>query len=147
MPVNYPFKTDSEKIAVSSGINLRVSHKNSIEICTFITGKKVKTALDQLEKIINKENAMPYKRFVTHQAHRKGKMRTGRYPVNAAIEVVKLLENASNNAENKGFNTDNIVIKNAQANRGGNRFYRGRRAFGRRFSKTTNIYITVEEVA
>ena len=142
--IKYPLKTDPKKTALASGKNIRISHKSSIEICKFITGKDVDSAIDYLDDVVDIKKAIPYTRFVTHQAHRKGNMRTGKYPVNAATEFIKLLRNVKNNAENKGFNTGKIIIKNAQANKG-SQFRRGRRAFGRRQSKSTNVHITVEE--
>ncbi|MBW6451823.1 MAG: 50S ribosomal protein L22 [DPANN group archaeon] len=142
--INYPLKADPKKTANAAGENIRISHKSSIEICNFITGKKIDFAIKYLEDVIQINKALPFVKFVTHQAHRKGNMRTGRYPVNASIEIVKLLKNAKNNAENKGLNKDKLRIKNAQAN-SGRHFSRGRRSFGRRQSKSATVHIVVEE--
>ncbi|MEA2004274.1 MAG: 50S ribosomal protein L22 [archaeon] len=143
--INHPHIVNEERVARSGVINLRVSTKNSIEICGFIKGLAVDTAIGYLEDVVVKKKAVPFKRFIKDQAHRKGGMGPGRYPVNAAREIIKLLKNARNNAEMKDFDAERLVVDNAQANLCGSSFYRGARAFGRRHSKSTNISITVKE--
>ena len=143
--INHPHMANEERVARSGVINLRVSTKNSIEICGFIKGLAVDTAIEYLEDVVVKKKAVPFKRFIKDQAHRKGGMGPGRYPVNAAREIIKLLKNARNNAEVKGFDAESLVVDNAQANLCGSSFYRGARAFGRRHSKSTNISITLKE--
>ncbi|MBW6461556.1 MAG: 50S ribosomal protein L22 [DPANN group archaeon] len=143
--INHPYKMNDTKVAHSGATNLRVSTKNSVEISRFIKGLGVDNAMDYLAAVVTKKKAVPYKRFIRDQAHRKGGMGPGRYPVNAAIEFLKLLKNAKNNAEVKGLDVKYLVVDNAQANIGNSRFYRGARSFGRRYAKSTNVSITVKE--
>ncbi len=143
--INHPYKMDDKKVAHSGATNLRVSTKNSVEISRFIKGLGVDKAIDYLDTVVTKKNAIPFKRFNKDQAHRKGGMGPGRYPVNAAIEFLKLLKNVKNNAEVKGLDGNRLVVDNAQANIGSSRFHRGARSFGRRRAKSTNISITVKE--
>ncbi len=143
--INHPHPANEERVARSGAINMRISTKNSVEISRFIKGLAVDRAIEYLEDVVTKKKAVPFKRFIKDQAHRKGGMGPGRYPVNAAIEFIKLLKNVKNNAEQKGFDAERLVVDNAQANLCGSSFHRGARSFGRRYSKSTNISITVKE--
>ncbi len=143
--INHPHIANEERVARSGATNMRISTKNSVEISRFIKGLGVDKAIEYLEDVVTKKKAVPFKRFIKDQAHRKGGMGPGRYPVNAAIEFIKLLRNVRNNAEMKGFETERLVVDNAQANLCGSSFHRGARSFGRRYSKSTNISITVKE--
>ena len=143
--INHPHPANEERVARSGATNMRISTKNSVEISRFIKGLAVDRAIEYLEDVVTKKKAVPFKRFIKDQAHRKGGMGPGRYPVNAAIEFIKLLKNVKNNAEQKGFEAERLVVDNAQANLCGSSFHRGARSFGRRFSKSTNISITVKE--
>ncbi len=143
--INHPHPANEERVARSGATNMRISTKNSVEISRFIKGLAVDRAIEYLEDVVTKKKAVPFKRFIKDQAHRKGGMGPGRYPVNAVIEFIKLLKNVKNNAEQKGFEAERLVVDNAQANLCGSSFHRGARSFGRRFSKSTNISITVKE--
>lgn len=146
MATKYAFKAaDDKKAARSSASNARVSHKHSVEICRNIRGMSLDKARSFLEDVAEQKTPVVFRRFVREQAHRPG-MAAGRYPVNAAREVLKLLENAEANADGKGLDKKKLVIVSAAANRGVRR-YRGARGFGRRYSKSANIEITVEEKA
>ncbi|MCK4809049.1 MAG: 50S ribosomal protein L22 [Candidatus Aenigmarchaeota archaeon] len=143
--INHPHPANEERVARSGATNMRISTKNSVEISRFIKGLAVDRAIEYLEDVVIKKKAVPFKRFIKDQAHRKGGMGPGRYPVNAVIEFIKLLKNVKNNAEQKGFEAERLVVDNAQANLCGSSFHRGARSFGRRYSKSTNISITVKE--
>ena len=45
-----------------------------------------------LEKVIEGKQAVPYTRFVANIPHRKGKIRTGRYPLKASKEILNLVK-------------------------------------------------------
>ena len=81
------------------------------------------------------------------RAHQKG-IGSGSYPQKAARYLLKILENAENNAEYKGFDIENMKIIHISTYRG--RKIRGTmpRAHGRATDKnesTTNIEIILEE--
>ncbi len=143
--INHPHPANEERVARSGATNMRISTKNSVEISRFIKGLAIDRAIEYLEDVVTKKKAVPFKRFIKDQAHRKGGMGPGRYPINAAREFIKLLKNVRNNAEMKGFEAERLVVDNAQANLCGSSFHRGARSFGRRYSKSTNISITVKE--
>ena len=142
--INYSLKTDPTETARSGARNLRISHKDSIEISNYIKSKPVKKVKNILKDTINLKGVIPFKKYTSDVSHKKG-VGVGRYPVNAAKEILKLVENAENNAELKGFDVEKLIIKHIEANKGGSRFYRGRRGFGSRKAKSTNISIIVGE--
>ncbi|MEA3230020.1 MAG: 50S ribosomal protein L22 [archaeon] len=143
--INHPYITNKGNIARTGATNLRISTKNSVEISRFITGLGVDSAIEYLENVVIKKKPIPYKRYIRDQAHRKGGVGPGRYPVNAVKEFITLLQNVKNNAEVKGLDVARLVVKNAQANIGSSRFRRGARMFGSRRAKSTNVSITVEQ--
>ncbi|MCK5300228.1 MAG: 50S ribosomal protein L22 [Candidatus Aenigmarchaeota archaeon] len=141
--LKYAFKTDEKKSAKTSARNNRISWKDSVEICRVITGKNVNKMINYLTDVTLMKTAIPYKRFNKDLAHKKG-IAAGKYPINTSKEFIKLLKNLINNADNKGLDTENLTIINAQANKGVTHM-RGARMFGRRKSKSSNINIIAEE--
>lgn len=140
---------DPEKTAKAYGFELHCSPKASMNIARELKGMKLPDAKKYLEEVIALKRAVPFKRYNKTVSHRKGGMGPGRYPQKAAKCILKVLENAENNAEYKGLDPDSMVIKHVSA-------YKGRelegympRAFGRATPKneqTTNIEIILEEV-
>ena len=49
-----------------------ISAKASVEICNMIRNKPIETAKKILERVIEKKQAVPYKRFNMEIPHRKG---------------------------------------------------------------------------
>ena len=142
----YGYKAkDEKKIAKAAVQNEKVSWKDSIEICRVIKGKNINKMIDFLTDVIDLKKAVPYKIHTKDIAHKKGKsMAAGKYPIKTSKIFIKMLNNLKNNADNKGLDTENLTIVNAQANKGVTH-YRGARSFGRRHSKSSNINIIAEE--
>lgn len=138
----YPFE-EKENSAKALGRNLQISTKQSIEICNFIRGKSVKKAKEMLQKVSEKKMAVPFKRFNMDMGHKTG-IGPGRYPHNASLEILYVIEQAEANAQFKGINTSNLVLSHISANNGTNSWRHGRR---RVKSKRTNIAVMVEEKA
>lgn len=132
-----------EHEAVARGRNLRISHKHAREVGNFIKGDSVEKARNKLEKVIDKDLAVPYKRYNKEQAHRKGSMGTGRYPVKTAEEVLKLLNSAEQNALHEGLSEDSLYVTGFMANRG-SRFFTPKRHRGRK-PKAAHITLKVGE--
>lgn len=149
--VNYAFNKDDEtKIAKSMGRALKISPKHSVEICNQLRGRNVSKAKTYLNQVINMEKPVPFKRHNKKVGHRKGLngWPSGRYPVKAASEILKVLENAEANAEYKGLEVDNLKIIHISSHRGF--IIRGGRprAFGRATpfnTPTTHIQIVLGE--
>ena len=95
--------------------------------------------LDQAEKSV-----------VTSHFHRKGQegWAAGRYPVKAAEQILKVLENAEANAEYKGMDTEKLFIEHISSHKGIVIPGYIPRAFGRMTpfnTPTTHIQIVLQE--
>jgi len=133
-----------EHSARAIGRSLPISTKHVVEICSFIRGKSVEEAKKLLEGVIGKKVAVPFKRYNKDVGHKKG-MSTGRYPVKAASEILRVIKSAEANAQFKGINTSNLIVKEAIANKASTPLHFGR-SRGRRM-KRTHVSVKVEEVA
>jgi len=108
---------DPEKTAKASGREIRVSHKNTREICHTIKGMTLNHAKEYLKNVINKKQPVPFTRYNKKAAHRHGiqKAFAGRYPIKAAQKVLTTIQAAEANAENKGLDLDRLTILHAAA--------------------------------
>ncbi|MCJ7429278.1 MAG: 50S ribosomal protein L22 [Candidatus Nanohaloarchaeota archaeon QJJ-5] len=104
--------------AKARGVNIDASQKHCTEIGGFIRGDDVSTAKEKLEKVIKKEQPVPYDKYDSDLAHKKGSGDSGRYPVNASKEVLRLLESAEQNAVYEGMDEQNLYIAEYYANQG-----------------------------
>ncbi len=134
-------KTETGHLAVARALNLPVSTKHCIEICRTLRYKEVSYAKQFLEEVVQLKRAVPFKRFVMNTGHKKG-MSTGRYPVKAAAEVLRLLKSAEANAHFKGLNTESLKITKLVANKASIPFTGGRHRTG---TKRTHLEMEVKE--
>lgn len=145
----YSMELDPETTARAIGKDLRVSYKNSIEVCRAVRGMAMEDAKNFLEDVIGKKTPIPFLKHKGHINHRKGPgFGPGKFPVNAAKAVLDLVNVAENNAEYKGLDPDNMYIAHISAYRG--RVFEGwrPRARGRTTAwntVTTNIEIIIQE--
>ena len=142
---------DVEKTVKASGRELRISHKHAREVCKTIKGMNLDQAKDYLQQVIQKKKPVPFRRFNKHVPHRHGleKAFSGRYPVNAAQQILKVLEGAEANAEYKGLDMERLRIIHASTSQGMKikRFIP--RAFGRsspRFRTLSHVELVLEEM-
>ncbi len=136
--------------AKAFGKEMRVSPKHATEVCRAIRGMRLNAAKEYLQAVREKKKAVPFVRHRKKVAHRKGAGDSGRYPVKAAREILKVLNNAEANASYKGFDIEKLKIVHASA-------YKGitipgilPRAFGRAtpFNKPlTNVEIVLKEAS
>ena len=147
---SYDKKFDEERTARATGKQMRISFKDSVEICREINGKRLSYAKKFLTDVIDLKTAVPYKRFDKGLAHRRGFSMacSGAYPKKAATQILKLLENSEANAEFKGLDTERLFVKHIQAKRG--RVIKGiiTRAHGRATphnTTTTHIEVWLDE--
>jgi len=146
----YNKEVNESKIARAMAKSLKISPKHSVEICNAVRGMKVSKAKDYLNDVIDKKQAVPFKRHNKKVGHRKGLKGwpSGRYPVKAASHILNVLENAEANAEYKGLDNEKLVIDHISSHR--SIIIRGviPRAFGRVTpfnTPTTHIQIVLEE--
>lgn len=92
-------------MARAVGVSLPISHKVSVEICSHIKHRSLEKAKTILDNVLKKKQAIPYKRFNQDTPHRPG-IAAGRYPQNAAKEILKLIKAVEANANSKGITND-----------------------------------------
>ena len=135
---------NKELMAKALGRSLPISTKQSIEICNFLRSKTTLKAKKQLELVIKKKLAIPFKRFNKDIAHRKGNIASGKFPEKASKHFLKLIENAEKNAQNKNLDTTTLLIKHICAHKASTPWHFGRHR--RRKMKRTHVEIVVEEI-
>ncbi len=128
-------KIKKEEVVVNAK-NLHISTKKSAAICKFLKGKKIETAIEQLEEVLKLKRAIPMKGEIPHK---KGRIMSGRYPQNAVKEFLVLLKSLQGNANN--HDVEEPVIVEAIANIGERPLGR----FGRWKRKRTHIRIVARE--
>ena len=146
--MRYSKDVDPDKTAKAYGYELHCSRKDSMNIAYAIKNMKVTDAKKYLQEIIDMKTPLPTVFHNRKRAHKKI-IGPGSYPKKASKYILKILENAENNAEYKGFDAENMKITHASAY--GGRVIKGimPRAQGRATDKntrTTNFEIIIEEV-
>jgi large subunit ribosomal protein L22 len=139
-----------EKTAKASGREIRVSHKAAREVCKSIKGMTLTNAKNYLKDVIEKKKAVPFKRYKKKLGHRHGLEKTfaGRYPVKTSQQILRVVEGAEANAENKGLDLDRLRILHAAAYPGMKIKRFTPRAHGRaspKYETTTHIEIVLNE--
>lgn len=124
---------DPYTMVKASGREVSVSHKAAREVCKTIKGMKLEMAKEFLQQVILKRRSVPFRRHKKKVGHRRDLQGfyAGRYPVKAAREILKVLENAESNAEFMGLDTENLYVIHASAYPGIKRRKFIPRAFGR----------------
>ncbi len=112
--MKYSYQGDITKTASAMVKQVDISRKLARETCNAINGMKLEKAIDYLEKVIAKEAHVPLKRYNKKQGHRKGGQ-PGKYPEKTCKNVIKLLKNLKNNAEQKGLEPEKMKIVHASA--------------------------------
>lgn len=130
-------KVEQKDKAIANGFSMRISPKNSKYICKAIRGKGIDEAVKFLEQVVLKKKAVPMNG--AEIPHRKGKgMMSGRYPVNAAIEIMHLLKQLKANAQVSGIEMPIITLAIA------NKAQLPHKKEGRR-GKRAHVYIEAKE--
>lgn len=148
MVKGYMMDAEAKTTSRALGKELNISPKKAYEVCNAIRGMTVEKATQYLQDVIALKRPVPFRRYNDEVAHKKGRgFGPGRFPVKVASEIMKVLEDAKQNAEYKGWDSDNMRIKHIAASRG--RILEGRmpRAHGRSTEwneQTTTIEIILE---
>jgi large subunit ribosomal protein L22 len=141
---------DPEKTAKASGRELRVSHKAAREVCRAVKGMTLSKAKAYLRDVIDKKKAVPFRRYKKKVGHRSGLEKTfaGRYPVKTSQKILRVIEAAEANAENKGLDLDRLRVLHAAAYPGIKIKRYTPRAHGRaspKYETTTHVEIVLQE--
>jgi|TARA_B100001971_G_C18211300_1_gene550854 ribosomal protein L22 len=119
--------------AVVNGNDVRISTKHAVAVCDFIRNKNVDDALKDLDEVSKMKRAVPMKGEIPH---RKGKMMSGRYPLNAVKEFTRLVKGVRANAINHELELEKVKIS-CMANVAS----RPQRRFGSRRFKRSHVQI------
>ena len=141
---------DPEKTAKASGREIRVSHKHAREVCRTIKGMMLNNAKNYLRDVIDKKKAVPFTRHKKKLGHRGGieKAFAGRYPIKTSQQILRVIEAAEANAENKGLDLDRLRIIHASAYPGMKIKRYTPRAHGSaspKYETTTHVEIVLDE--
>ncbi|MFW6152968.1 MAG: 50S ribosomal protein L22 [Halobacteriota archaeon] len=151
MGIDYSVDVDPDRTAKAMLRDRQMSHKHSIELARELKGKTVAEARSYLQAVIDGDQAVPFRRFNSgtgHRANLEG-WDAGRYPTKVSEAMLDLLENASNNAENQGFDPDAMVITHCAAHKVGEVRGIRPRAMGRATEWNTpevDVELVIEEV-
>src|SRR5512137_174442 len=103
----YSTEKDLEKSARAYGYELHCSQKDCMNIAYALRGMSVEAAKKYLEDVIAMKRALPAIYHKKKRLHQKG-IGPGSFPEKAARYMLKVVENAENNAEYKGFDVDKM---------------------------------------
>lgn len=147
----YSTLTTGDEMAKASGREIRISPKAAREVCRSLKGMKLDNAKIFLQNVIEKKTPVIYKRYNKKIPHRSGitGWYSGRYPIKAAKEILKILYNVEANAESKDLNIEELKIVHAASHRGRTLKRFTPRAYGRaspRYEVLCHIEVVVAEV-
>jgi large subunit ribosomal protein L22 len=144
----YTYRDESGvNVARARGIEVPISPKKTYEVLNAIRGLPVERARTVLEDAVALRKAIPFRRYNQETAHHTG-TGPGRYATKVARNVLKVLQNAEENAEYEGLDADRLYVKVAASARGRIRRATMPRAHGRATAwneQTTNIEIVLAE--
>lgn len=131
--------TAEEHTAKASLMNVPISTRQAVEICGAIRGKEIDKAKAFLRRVLEKKEAVPFKRHKMNIGHKPGNIAAGRYPQKASTMILSLLNAVQSNAEDKGLDTEKLYVRTIMANQGA----RGYRASRRRGIKARNTHVSI----
>jgi large subunit ribosomal protein L22 len=144
----YTYREESGvNVARARGVEVPISPKKTYEVLNAIRGLPLDRARTVLEDAAALRRAIPFRRYNQETAHHVG-VGPGRYATKVVKNILKILENAEENAEYEGMDTDRLYVKVAASGRGRIRKASMPRAHGRATAwneQTTNIEIVLAE--
>jgi len=119
MKIDYAFAPEDEGFAARAmGRELRVKFKDCKEVCAAIRGMKAEEAKTLLEKVLDEKAYIPGKKMTRQGGHKPGMKPFGYRPVKTVKAVLAVLKSAIANAEFRGLDVKNCIVKSALALRG-----------------------------
>jgi large subunit ribosomal protein L22 len=133
MGINYSVEADPETTAKAMLRERPISLKHSKAVARQIKGMTVADAEAYLQDVIDEKRSVPFKQHNSGVGHRSDidGWDAGRYPEKVSEDLLKLIENARNNADEQGFDGEAMTIVHVAAHKVGERQGRKPRAFGR----------------
>jgi large subunit ribosomal protein L22 len=140
----YAYKAEDEStIAKVVGMALPISWKHSIVIADFIRGRSIIDAKKLLEGVIALKTVVPFKKFNFDLGHKRGKIAAGGYPAKASGFILKLINSAEANGNDKGLIGESLYIEHICVHKAGKQWHYGRKR--RRVMKRCHIEIVLKE--
>lgn len=113
---------DKDRTSRAASRDIRVSPKQTREVCNTIQGMNLAKAKSYLEDVILLKRPVPFRRHNKKVGHRHGmqefKFHSGRFPEKSARLVYEVLMNAESNAEYKGLDSEKLRITHAAVLKG-----------------------------
>ena len=150
----YSYRVKNEgKAAKAMQWDIPVHPKVMAEVARAVKGMKLLEAEEYLRRVIELKEPVPFWRAHKKVAHKRGLADRwgwpiGKYPVKAAKYLLKVLENAANNAENKNLDVERLYIVHVGVHKGITLKRAYPRAFGRadiRRKVHSHVEVIVEE--
>ena len=151
MGINYSVDADPDETAKAMLRERHMSHKHSKAIAQEIKGKTAAEAREYLQAVIDEEQSVPFKQHNSGVGHRSDLdgWDAGRYPEKASEAFLTLIENVVNNADQQGFDGEEMEIMHVAAHKIGEVQGRKPRAMGRASAWNTmevDVELVLEEV-
>ena len=144
MTQKYAFEEyNAELMSKACGLSLGFSTKQGVEICNAIRKKPLPRAKKILEEAMEGKKAIPFRRFNSDVGH-KTKIGPGRYAIKASTEILSIIKSAESNAQIKGLNTSNMVIRHICCHKASTPWHFGRQRGVK--MKRTHVEVVLEEV-
>jgi len=133
MGISYSVDADPDTTAKAMLRERQMSHKHSKALAREIKGKTASEAVDYLEAVVAEEQSVPFRQHNSGVGHRNDidGWDAGRYPEKAAGGFLDLLENAIGNADEQGFQGEEMEIMHVAAHKVGEAQGQKPRAMGR----------------
>ncbi|WP_134671347.1 50S ribosomal protein L22 [Halorussus marinus] len=133
MGISYSVEADPDTTAKGMLRERHMSHKHSKAIAREIKGMTAADAVDYLQQVIDGERSVPFKSHNSGVGHRSDidGWDAGRYPEKASSAFLDLIENVVNNADEQGFDGEEMEIMHVAAHKVGEVQGRKPRAMGR----------------
>ena len=144
----YTATADPDTTAKALGRELTISPKLAREVAGMVRGMKVDKAIQALEDVVALKRPVPLKRYNKRVSHKQG-VGPGRYPEKVAKAFLNIIQSAVANAEYKGLDVDNMVLRTITVSRGRTIPGHMPRAHGRATQwdqNTVNLEVISEEV-
>jgi large subunit ribosomal protein L22 len=132
MGINYSVDADPETTAKGMLRDRPISLQHRQALSREIKGRTVADAEEYLQDVIDEKQSVPFRQHNSGVGHRSDidGWDAGRYPEKASKAFLELLENVSSNADEQGFEAEEMTIKHVAAHKVGERQGRKPRAFG-----------------
>ncbi|PSP55070.1 50S ribosomal protein L22 [Halobacteriales archaeon QS_1_67_19] len=151
MGISYSVDADPDTTAKGMLRERHMSHKHSKAIAREIKGMTAAEAREYLQQVIDGEQSVPFKQHNSGVGHRSDidGWDAGRFPEKASGAFLDLVENVVNNADQQGFDGEEMEIMHVAAHKVGEVEGRKPRAMGRATAWNTpevDVELVLKEV-